>query len=62
MSQLPLNSELNPLTLLDAFRLHYNRFETVIGEAITHPTDSSVLARIGDDLDEYATLVQEASL
>jgi len=62
MSQSTFNSELNPLTLLDAFRLHYSRFETVIGEAVTHPTDSTVLARIGDDLDEYAALVQEVSL
>ena len=62
MSQPTLESELNPLHLLDAFRLHYYRFQTVVGEAITNPTDSTVLARIGDDLDEYAALVHEASL
>jgi len=48
MSQPTLEIELNPLYLLDAFCLN--------------PTDSTVLARIGNDLDEYAALVHEASL
>ena len=55
----PLNGELD---LLDAFRYHYFRYEAVIREAITHTTDSTVLARIGDDLDEYATILAEVSL
>ena len=62
MSQPTLESELDPLHLLDAFCLHYDRFQTVVGDAITNPTDPTVLARIGDDLDEYAALVHEASL
>ena len=59
MSQPTFESELNPLHLLDAFCLHYYHFQTVVGEAITNPTDSTILARIGD---EYAALVHEASL
>lgn len=49
------------MDLLDAFRHHYFRYETIVTEAITHATDSTVLARIGDDLDEYATLVAEVT-
>ena len=45
--------------LLDAFRSHYFRYETIVREAITLATDSTVLARIGDDLDEYSTLLAE---
>ena len=62
MSQPTLESELNPLHLLDAFCLHYYHFQTVVVEAITNLTNSTVLARIGDDLDEYTALVHEASL
>ena len=49
------------LDLLDAFRFHYFRYETVVREAVTHATDSTVLARIGNDLDEYATILAEVS-
>lgn len=49
------------LDLLDAFRYHYFRYETVVREAITHATDSTVLARIGDDLDEYTTILAEVT-
>ena len=52
----PANADLD---LLDAFRNHYFRFEATVSEAITQATDSTVLARIGDDLDEYAILVAE---
>ncbi len=49
------------LDLLDAFRHHYFRYEAIVREATTHATDSTVLARIGDDLDEYATILAEAN-
>lgn len=49
------------LDLLDAFRHHYFRYEAIVREATTQATDSTVLARIGDDLDEYATLLAEAT-
>lgn len=45
--------------LLNAFRAHYHRFTQVVHEAITSHADSTVLARLGDDLDEYLVLVNE---
>ena len=51
-----------PHDLLSAFRIHYRRFEHAIQEASVNPTDSTVLARLGDDLDEFANLVIEVSL
>lgn len=42
--------------LLGAFRTHYLRFEGAVREALLYPTDSTVLARLGDDLDEFASL------
>lgn len=59
MDPLAPNGELD---LLDAFRHHYFRYEAIVRDAITHATDSTVLARIGDDLDEYSTLLAEATL
>ncbi|KAJ7035753.1 hypothetical protein C8F04DRAFT_1210195 [Mycena alexandri] len=47
--------------LLDAFRSHYHRFQTSVTAITQNPTDSVVIARLGDDLDEYARLVQEHS-
>ncbi|KAJ6628825.1 hypothetical protein B0H10DRAFT_1650506, partial [Mycena sp. CBHHK59/15] len=47
--------------LLDAFRSHYNRFQTSVTAIIQNCTDAVVVARLGDDLDEYARLVQENS-
>ncbi len=49
------------LDLLDAFRNHYYRFEAIVREVTTQATDSTVLARIGDDLDEYAVLLAEVT-
>lgn len=48
--------------LLTAFRLHYHQFDRAIHDALKGQTDSVVLARLGDDLDEYLTLVNEVSL
>lgn len=45
--------------LLDAFRLHYHRFESGIHEAVTTSADTVVLWRLGDDLDQYISLVNE---
>ncbi len=56
MDPLAPNGELD---LLNAFRCHYFRYETTVREAITCATDSTVLARIGDDLDEYSILLAE---
>lgn len=45
--------------LLEAFRSHYHRFENSIREVMVNHSDSTVLARLGDDVDEYAALVHE---
>jgi len=50
-----------PSDLLTAFRMRYSRFELAIQDALLYPTDSTVLARLGDDLDEFATMVAEVS-
>ncbi|KAJ6463632.1 hypothetical protein C8R47DRAFT_992590 [Mycena vitilis] len=47
--------------LLDAFRTHYNRFQTSVADIIQNPADAVVIARLGDDLDEYAELVAQHS-
>ncbi|KAF7343958.1 hypothetical protein MVEN_01685000 [Mycena venus] len=46
-------------SLLDAFRLHYNRFQDAVATIIQTPTDAVVIARLGDDLDEYIQLVEQ---
>ncbi|KAJ7145457.1 hypothetical protein C8R46DRAFT_1167479 [Mycena filopes] len=50
-----------PSELLDAFRTHYHRFQASVTTTTQNPTDSVVIARLGDDLDEYSRLVQEHS-
>ena len=46
----------------DAFRTNYHRLEHLVREAITNVTDSTIFARLGDELDEYLNLVNEVSL
>jgi hypothetical protein len=48
-------------SLLDAFRIHYGRYEAAVQEAVQNSTDSLVLARLGDDLAEFSSLVEEVS-
>ncbi|KAJ7631611.1 hypothetical protein DFH06DRAFT_1004926 [Mycena polygramma] len=48
--------------LLDAFRTHYNRFQTSVADIIQNPADAVVIARLGDDLDEYAELVAQVPI
>lgn len=50
-----------PNELLDAFQTNYHHFEQLVREAVTHATDSTILARLGDELDEYLNLVNEVS-
>lgn len=45
--------------LLDAFRFHYRRYEHLVQEATRSATDSTVIARLGDEVDEYINLVNE---
>jgi hypothetical protein len=49
----------NDTGLLSAFRTHYYRFEQAVNEAKAVSADSNVLARLGDDLDEYSDLVTQ---
>jgi hypothetical protein len=49
----------NDTELLSAFRTHYYRFEQAVNEAKAVSADSNVLARLGDDLDEYSDLVTQ---
>lgn len=46
-------------TVLDALREYYFHLEAVIHHAAENGTDSNVLSRIGDDLDEYTSMVNE---
>jgi hypothetical protein len=48
--------------LLEAFRSHYQRFERSVNDAVMNSADTVVLWRLGDDLDQYISLVTEASL
>lgn len=52
-------SRLDPNELLEAFRTHYRHYEHLVHEATSNTTDSTVLARLGDELDEYLALVIE---
>lgn len=48
-------------SLLDAFRIHYNRYEAAVQEAVQNSTDSIILARLRDDLIEFSALAEEVS-
>ena len=48
--------------LLAVFRLHYTRFESAVTDALSTPTDVTVIARLGDDLDSFAGLAIEVCL
>ncbi|KAJ7867303.1 hypothetical protein B0H13DRAFT_2236738 [Mycena leptocephala] len=45
--------------LLEAFRLHFHRYNRAVDEAISAQTDEVVLSRLHDDLQEYTALVAE---
>jgi hypothetical protein len=46
--------------LLVAFRTVYHQFEQAIRDVLLNPTDSTILAQLGDDLDEFAVLAIQA--
>jgi hypothetical protein len=62
---MPSSSQIEPelhennSDLISAFRTHYYRFEQAVQEASAVLADSNVLARLGDDLDEYSDLVTQ---
>jgi len=41
--------------------MHYQRFEQAVQEVVLNLTDATVLARLGDDIDEFTTLVTKVS-
>ena len=45
--------------LLEAFQTHYHRIEHAITGTLQNPTDCTVLARLGDDLDKFTNIVIE---
>ncbi|KAK7043515.1 hypothetical protein R3P38DRAFT_3441058 [Favolaschia claudopus] len=45
--------------LLNAFREHYHRYEASVRSAVANSADTVVLWRLGDDLEEYANLLDE---
>ena len=47
--------------LANAIRQHYHRFVASIRGVIEDNADSTVLVRLGDDLDEYLAIVNEVS-
>ena len=50
-----------PQELLTAFQTHYHHLEHLVTEATMHATDSTVLTRLGDELDEYINLIIQVS-
>ena len=47
--------------LLTAFQAHYHQFAQAVHNALQSAADAIVLARLGDDVDEYASLVHKVS-
>lgn len=47
--------------LLEAFRTHYQHFEAAMSEIVGRHSDAIVIARLGDDLDEFAAIAAAAS-
>ncbi len=45
--------------LVSAFRSHFHHYSQAIHEAVQNSADSTVLARLGDDLDEFSQLVAQ---
>ena len=39
--------------------MYYHRYEDLVHEATSNPMDSTVLTRLGDEIDEYLALVTE---
>ncbi|KAJ7789361.1 hypothetical protein B0H14DRAFT_3094932 [Mycena olivaceomarginata] len=45
--------------LLNAFRSHYQRFQTAVTDLVGSNADAIVISRLGDDIDEFAEIVNE---
>jgi hypothetical protein len=51
-----------PNNLLTAFRQYHNQFQDAVTYALKNPTDPTVLAQLGDDLDEFTHLAEHVRL
>lgn len=49
----------DPISLLDAFRYHYNRIVEDVHHVNSNATDTVVIERLMNDLAEYSALVNE---
>ncbi|KAJ7318081.1 hypothetical protein DFH08DRAFT_917574 [Mycena albidolilacea] len=45
--------------LLAAFRTHFERFKTGVNDIVGSHADAMVISRLGDDIDEFAAIVDE---
>lgn len=54
-----MESPANESDLLTAFRTYYHRFVQSVQEAVLSSADSTVLHRLGDQIDEYSALVNQ---
>ncbi|KAJ7585759.1 hypothetical protein C8J56DRAFT_1053065 [Mycena floridula] len=51
--------DLSAHQIVTTFRSHYQRFEQLVQEVMVHPTDSFRIIRIGEDIDEFQSIVRE---
>lgn len=58
----PPRIQLSENDLITAFRVQYLTFTRAIEDVTTNDTDSFRLIRLGDDLDEFESIVDEVSL
>ncbi|KAJ7592501.1 hypothetical protein C8J56DRAFT_1002792 [Mycena floridula] len=54
-----LGIELSGQQVIDTFRSHYQRFINQLDNVLVNPTDSYHIIRIGEDLDEFSSIVTE---
>ena len=51
-----MSGHLQGTELLSAFRNFYRQYEQAVTQALHNSADPTILAQLGDDLDEFATL------
>lgn len=57
-----LEHRVTSVDLLAAFRTHYHQFEVGVQDALANETDPTVLARLGDNLDDFMALVMQVTI
>ncbi|KAF8173207.1 hypothetical protein K438DRAFT_1426206, partial [Mycena galopus ATCC 62051] len=48
--------------LLNAFRTHYQRFQNAVSNLVGSHTDAIVIERLGDDIGEFANMIQNRAV